>query len=115
LGKQNTFTIHRPQARLHVHYEGSESFSASEGRFTFKGSEQDYPYIDINGGKSEEVFLITVATPLRTEESDPVVELVQSGATWKLRITKQGSEIEMAVHDQGTLPEFEVIQNDFAY
>lgn len=115
LGKQNTFTIHRPQARLHVHYEGSESFSASEGRFTFKGSEQDYPYIDINGGKSEEVFLITVATPLRTEESDPVVELVQSGTTWNITLSKQGSEIVMTVYDQGTLPEFEVIQNDFAY
>jgi hypothetical protein len=49
---------------------------------------------------------------------DPVVELVgldPARGLWGLRVTKAGSRIVMKIHDNGTLPEFEILQNDFAY
>jgi hypothetical protein len=115
LEAREAFTINRPEARLHVHYDGSLEYSAGEGRFEFENSEQVYPYVDVDGGRTEEALLITVATPLRNREKDPTVSLVGSGSTWNLNITKQGSGILMKVYDQGTLPEFEVIRNDFAF
>jgi hypothetical protein len=117
-GSGSEFTITRPEARLHVQFAGSGDFGATEGRFDFEDEEKDFRYVDVGAGSdSLDTFLITVATPLRNEEVDPVVELVSldpARGLWGLRVTKSGSRIVMKIHDNGTLPEFEILQNDFA-
>lgn len=115
-GNGREFTITRPHARLHVAYSGSREYEAAQGRFDFPDKEKDYKFVDVSGEDYDlSAFLITVATPLRGEETDPVVELEPSGDTWTVTVTKAGSKIVMKIHDNGTLPEFEVIRNDFAY
>lgn len=115
-GSGSQFTITRPEASLHVSFAGNREFAAGEGRFEFEDKEKEFRYVDVSaGGESLETLLVTVATPLRSGEVDPVVALEASGDLWRLSVTKAGSKIVMEIRDDGTLPEFEIVRNDFAY
>jgi hypothetical protein len=115
-GIDGEFTITRPHARLHVAYAGNRDFAAVEGGFDFPDKEKDFKYVDVSAeGDGLGTFLVTVATPLRNGETDPLVTLEPTGDVWTMTFTKAGSKIVMEIHDRGTLPEFEVIRNDFAY
>jgi hypothetical protein len=37
----------------------------------------------------------------------------QDGDTWTITLNKAGSQIKIKVFDQGAVPQFEIVRNDF--
>lgn len=112
----DTFHFIRPAARLHVTTAGSEPVLAGGGGFTFSENPVDYRFADVTTEEANrETFLVTVATALRPDEPDPVVEITNDGRTWKVHYMKQGSRLIVRIDDRGNLPEFEVERNDFLW
>ncbi len=110
----NRFTIHRPNARLHLQVAGPPGWSTRSGRLDFPAIEKEYHFAETTSDQSaQEALLITVATPLRPDEADPVAAVSFDASRWEINYLKQGSRIKLQVHDRGPIPEFEVIRNDF--
>ncbi|MFO7726406.1 MAG: heparinase II/III family protein [Oceanipulchritudo sp.] len=116
LQSAESFHFTRPEARLQVTTAGTQDVVTSEGEFDFPDNPIHYRYADVKTTEeSRDTFLVTVATALRPDEPDPEVDITNDGTTWKVDYNKQGSELDIRIHDRGNLPEFEVERNDFLW
>ena len=107
------FTFHRPTARLHVESFGSGAYSVAEGTFDFAEAGQDFRYVDVTRTEpAKESLLITVATPLRPDDPDPVMAVKREGSLQQIEISLEGSVIRLDILNDGPLPEFEILRND---
>lgn len=114
IADDRSFTLFRPKARLHMYVEGGSDYTVKQNAFEFPDNPKKFRFADVLCRQPvQDAFLVTVATPLRHDEVNPSIDLDQSGETWHLSYNKNGSKIKLKLLDNGTLPEFEVLRNDF--
>ncbi|MFL3658645.1 MAG: hypothetical protein ACJ07L_11425, partial [Opitutales bacterium] len=77
-------------------------------------ADYEYRYIESSlDGSVENPLLMMTGFALRPEEQHPIVTMNQDGDVWTIVMDKTGSRIVLKVSDQGVVPEFEVVRNDF--
>ncbi|MFV1979832.1 MAG: heparinase II/III family protein, partial [Rhodothermia bacterium] len=109
----DAFTIRRPHAQFFAAVAGSSDQVLETGSFEFTNRDHPFRFVDVSdAGDVLDSFRIMVGVPLRPDEPDPVVDFVQDGSEWTIRIQKSDSEIVVQAYDRGVLPEFEVVRND---
>jgi hypothetical protein len=110
----SSLTIERPHARLFTALNGDAAQQVETGRFD--SERKDHPFLYGEVTDAEDLmasFKLAIGVPLRPGEPDPVVDFDRDGSSWMIVVHKNGSQIGLRVDDAGTLPEFEVIRNDF--
>jgi len=111
---KNSFIIKRPNAKFYGVCAGSPGVKNIYSALPLPESKKIFPFIEIKTvQKTKEQFLILVATPLQKTEKEPNIKIENKNNWWTLTVKKNGSELKLRVFDQNTLPEFEIIKNDF--
>lgn len=111
---KNSFTIKRPNAKFYGVCAGFPGVKNIYSKLPLPESKKSFPFIEIKTiQKLKESFLILIGTPLRVDENKPNVKIENKNTTWTLKVEKNGSELKLRVFDRNTLPEFEIIKNDF--
>ena len=112
----NTFEIHRPQARMFAYLNGSSSVTTQRKKYEVPKDLADHPYRYIESKLDRAVqnpLHLMAGFPLRPTDVQPEVTMEQDGDTWTITLNKAGSQIKIKVFDQGAVPQFEIVRNDF--
>jgi hypothetical protein len=107
--RKGAFSILRPHAKFFAICKASSDVKMESSKLPIPEEEGTYPYVNVAlTEKHRECFLVMVGCPLRAEDSEPQIELVQDGQIWFVSISKGERKLEAKLLDNGALPEFEV-------
>jgi hypothetical protein len=58
--------------------------------------------------KARESLLTMVGCPLKSEEQEPTIDIVQVDRVWHIEVNRGTKRLRLDIFDNGKLPEFEV-------